>query len=37
VRIEYPAAGKEAFDSLVTHVAGSLHSGHSYQVAECNK
>jgi hypothetical protein len=27
VRIEYPAARKEAFDRLVTHVAGSLHSG----------
>jgi serine/threonine-protein kinase len=37
VRIEYPAARKEAFDGLVTYVASSLHSGRSYQVAECNK
>ena len=37
VRIEYPAALKEAFDSLVRHVAGSLRSGRSYQVDECNK
>jgi serine/threonine-protein kinase len=37
MRIEYPAARKEAFDLLVKHVAGSLRSGHSYQVAECNK
>jgi len=37
VRIEYPAARKETFDSLVKHVADSLRSGHSFQVAECNK
>jgi len=37
VRIEYPAARKETFVRLVKHVAGSLRSGHSYQVADCNK
>jgi serine/threonine-protein kinase len=37
VRIEYPAARKSAFDALVMYVARSLRSGHSEQVAECNK
>ncbi len=37
VRIEYPAARKQAFDRLVAHVAGSLRSGRSEQVRECNK
>jgi len=37
VWIEYPAACRETFDSPVKQVAGSLGSGHSYQVAECDK
>ena len=37
VSIEYPAAEKKAFDTIVTHVAGSLKAGPSEQVAECNK
>ncbi len=37
VRIEYPAAHKQQFDAVVTHVAASLRSGHSEQVAECNR
>jgi hypothetical protein len=36
VSIEYPAAQKQAFDAIVTHVAGSLKPGPSLQVAECN-
>lgn len=37
VSIEYPAAQKQAFDSIVSRVAGSLKAGRSWQVAECNK
>jgi hypothetical protein len=33
--IEYPAAQKQAFDALVTHVAGSLRSGRSAQIPNC--
>ena len=36
VSIEYPVAQKQAFDAIVTHVAGSLKAGPSEQVAECN-
>ncbi len=35
VHIEYPAADKAAYDALVTHVARSLHAGHSWQVKGC--
>ena len=37
VAIEYPAAQKQAFDPVVTHVAGSLRAGKSLQVEECNR
>jgi hypothetical protein len=33
--IEYPAARKKAYDSLVTHVAASLHFGRSAQIPTC--
>jgi hypothetical protein len=35
VHLEYPAAEKEAYDALVTHVARSLRSGPSWQVRGC--
>jgi hypothetical protein len=35
LEIEYPAAQKQAFDGLVGHVAGSLHSGPSWQIPGC--
>jgi serine/threonine-protein kinase len=35
LEIEYPAAQKQAFDGLVAHVAGSLHSGPSWQISSC--
>ena len=35
LEIEYPAAHKQAFDGLVAHVAGSLHSGPSWQTSSC--
>jgi len=37
IAIEYPTAQKKAFDAIVTHVAASLRSGRSAQVAECNR
>jgi serine/threonine-protein kinase len=33
--IEYPAAQRQAYDALVTHVAGSLRSGRSWQIPNC--
>jgi hypothetical protein len=35
VSIEYPAARKAAFDSLVTHVAASLRPGRGFQTEDC--
>lgn len=35
VHIEYPAAEKDAYDALVTHVSRSLRSGPSWQVRGC--
>ena len=35
LEIEYPAAQKQDFDGLVGHVAGSLHSGPSWQIPKC--
>jgi hypothetical protein len=34
--IEYPAARKEKYDPLVTHVAASLHAGPGYWVPKCD-
>lgn len=35
VSIEYPLARKEAFDELVSHVAGSLRGGPGAQIGKC--
>ena len=33
--IEYPAAGKQAYDPLVTHMSRSLRAGTGWQVEDC--
>ena len=33
--IEYPAAGKQAYDPLVTHMSRSLRAGTGWQVENC--
>jgi hypothetical protein len=35
LEIEYPATQKQAFDGLVAHVAGTLHSGPNWQIPKC--
>jgi hypothetical protein len=35
ISLEYPAAKKAAYDSIVRHVAGSLHPGESGQIPDC--
>ena len=36
VAIEYPKAEKEAYDAIVTHVAGSLRAGSGWQAENCD-